>query len=204
MCMKRGDKIPPPHCLNVSIVILAGGQGKRVGFRQKALLPYQGEPLLTRVLQRLVPLKFPIFLNVNVRSSEYEWYDLPQFSDDYQGFLGPLAGMHAAWHHVSSDWIVFVPCDNPSLPKLFIEKLMAAHQVQPAPLMVVHDGERMQPLYLLMHCCMLPALERALEQSHLSVSRWITENVHTMVDFSKEKPAFQNINTLDRDTTSSK
>lgn len=203
MCMKRGDKIPP-HCLNVSIVILAGGQGKRVGFRQKALLSYQGKPLLTRVLQRLVPLELPIFLNVNVRSSVYESYDLPQFSDDYQGFLGPLAGMHAAWNHVSSDWIAFVPCDNPSLPKLFIKKLMAAHQVQPAPLMAVHDGERVQPLYLLMHRSMLPVLERALERSHLSVSRWITENVHTAVDFSKEKQAFQNINTLDSDEASNR
>jgi len=197
MCIKQGGEISPPHCSNVSVVILAGGQGKRVGFRQKALLPYKGETLLTHVLQRLTPLNLPIWLNVNVYSTEYNAYGLPQFSDDYQGFLGPMAGMHAAWNHVDSPWIIFMPCDNPSLPRALVEQLILAYQTRPAPLMAVTDGERIQPLYLLMHCSMLPALVRALEQSHLSVFRWIMEQPHTLVNFSKEKHAFQNVNTLD-------
>ncbi len=197
MPISRGGKISPPHCSNVSIVILAGGQGKRVGFRQKALLSYQGQPLLTYVLQNLEPLKRPIWLNINGDSLAYQAYDLPQFFDEYPGFLGPLSGMHAAWNHVDTEWIACVPCDNPSLPKDLIERLIFAYQNQPAPLVVVHDGERIQPLYLLMHRSMQPALEQALKQSHLSVSRWITDHAHTTVDFSKEKRCFQNINTLD-------
>lgn len=197
MPINRGGEIPPPLCANVSIVILAGGQGRRVGFCQKALLPYQGKPLLTHVLQRLVYLERPIWLNVNGESLAYQAYDLPQFFDEYSGFLGPLSGMHAAWSHVETEWVVFVPCDNPSLPNNLVERLVSGYQSQPAPLVVVHDGERIQPLYLLMHRSMQPVLEQALKQSHLSVFRWITDHAHTQVDFSKEKRCFQNINTLE-------
>ncbi len=189
-------KIPPPCFSSLSVVILAGGQGKRMGARQKALLPYQGKPLLSWVIQGLAEKQLPVLLNVNSQDSAYQSYDLPQFSDQYQGFLGPLAGMQAAWDNVASDWIVFVPCDNPSLPNHLIERLLQSYFIHPAPLVAVHDGKRVQPLYLLMHRSMKPALERALEQSHLSVSRWIQENSHVLADFSDQPQFFQNINTI--------
>jgi molybdopterin-guanine dinucleotide biosynthesis protein A len=190
-------KISPPCFSSISVVILAGGQGKRVGVRQKALLLYQGKPLLYWVLQRLPKKVLPILLNVNSQDLEYKTYDLPQFSDEYQGFLGPLAGMQAAWKQVALDWIAFVPCDNPSLPADLIERLIQGYSIDPAPLVVAYDGRRVQPLYLLMHCSMASNLKRALEKSHLSVSRWIQENPHCCVDFSDQPRAFQNINTLE-------
>ena len=195
--MNGFKKIPPPCFSSLSVVILAGGQGKRVGARQKALLPYQGKPLLSWVVQGLAEKKLPILLNVNSQDSAYQSYDLPQFSDQYQGFLGPLAGMQAAWGNVTTDWIVFVPCDNPSLPNHLIERLLQAYSRHPAPLVAVHDGQRVQPLYLLMHRSMASKLRQALEQSHLSVSRWIQENPHVLADFSDQSQSFKNINILE-------
>ncbi|VAW47497.1 hypothetical protein MNBD_GAMMA03-1485 [hydrothermal vent metagenome] len=172
-----------------------------MGGRQKALLPYQGKPLLSWVLQRLALQGVDIWLNVNSTIPDYKHYGLPQFSDQYQGqgFLGPLSGMQSAWGWVESDWIVFVPCDNPNLPNDLIERLMHAYSNQPAPLIVAHDGQRIQPLYLLMHRHMLLALDQALEQSHLSVIRWIQENQHTLVDFSDQPDGFQNLNVFEMD-----
>ena len=191
---------PCTPCLsNTSAVILAGGQGKRVGLRQKALLPYQNKPLLHWVLQRLMPQGVPIWLNVNSNAAGYKAYDLPQFSDQHQAFLGPMSGIQAAWRSIESDWIVFVPCDNPNLPQDLIERLMQAYLIDPAPLMVVEDGQRIQPLYLLMHRSMNLALDQALERSHLSVFRWIQENQHTLVDFSDQPDCFRNLNTIETD-----
>lgn len=196
--LEQAQFILPLPCLsNLSVVILAGGQGKRVGYRQKALMPYQGQSLLSSILQCLTPQGVPIWLNVNADDSQYKAYQLPLFSDNYQGFLGPLAGMQAAWQWVESDWIVFVPCDNPSLPRQLIERLMQTYQQQPAPLIAVHDGERIQPLYLLMHRSMSPMLEKAIKNTHLSVFRWIQENPHSVADFSKENQLFQNLNKID-------
>jgi len=190
-------KNSPPCFSNISVVILAGGQGKRVGERQKALLLYQGKPLLYWVLQRLPKTPVPILLNVNSQNLAYQTYDLSLFSDEFQGFLGPLAGMQAAWEQVTGDWIVFVPCDNPRLPDHLIERLIQRYSIDPAPLVVAYDGQRVQPLYLLMHRSMASNLKRALEKSHLSVSRWIKENPHACADFSDQPQAFQNINTLE-------
>ncbi len=187
----------PPSLETCSAVILAGGQGSRVGFRQKALLMYRGAPLLSAVLQRLTPQKLPVWINANAEQSVYQSYGYAVFSDEYKGFLGPLAGMQAAWQNVASDWIVFMPCDNPALPDTLVERLMQAYIQRPAPLVVAHDGERIQPLYLLMHRCMAPILAQAIERSHLSVLRWIYENEHSVADFSAERfNCFENLNTL--------
>lgn len=198
MALLAFKKFPPPSLCNTTAVVLAGGQGKRVHGRQKALLSYQGKPLLDSVLQQLRPQKLPIFINVNSDDPAYKKYGVTLFSDIYKGFLGPLAGMHAAWHSVKSDWIVFVPCDNPKLPVDMVKRLIKAYDMNPSPLVAVYDGQRLQPLYLLMHRCMQPVLEQAIERSHLSVLRWIKENPHTIADFSDDATeVFQNLNTLD-------
>jgi len=198
-CSENMAQIDPPSVSNLSAVILAGGQGTRVDYHQKALLSYQGQTLLESILQRLTRQCSSVWVNVNADHEQYKIYHEALYSDGYKGFLGPLAGMHAAWHWLDSDWIVFVPCDNPNLPEDLAMRLIKAYQQKPAPLVAVFDGKRIQPLYLLMHRCMEKSLEKAIEKSHLSVYRWIEENSHSLADFSDSSAeAFHNLNTLER------
>ncbi len=181
----------------VSMVVIAGGQGSRVGFRQKALLPYLGKPILESILSRINGQAGSVWINANAEIERYKQYTAHVFKDGYDGFLGPLAGMQAAWKHIKTDWAVFIPCDNPALPGDFVSRLIAAYQQHPAPIVVVHDGSRMQPLYLLMHRSMSSSLDDAIEKRHLSVNRWVKENVYAEADFSDCCPdAFQNMNSL--------
>lgn len=187
-----------PSIETLSAVVLAGGKGSRVGFQQKALLSYQGQPLLVSILETLATQCHSVWVNVNAEQARYQVYSHALFSDNYQGFLGPLAGMHAAWRWLEEDWALFVPCDNPHLPKDFASRLIQAYRQKPAPLVVAFDGERIQPLYLLMHRSMVDSLSKAIEMSHLSVYRWIEENDFTRADFSDCAPlAFQNLNSLE-------
>ena len=178
-------------------VIVAGGQGSRVGFQQKALLPYQGEPILKPILALLGSQVNNVWVNANDEMERYQAFSEQLFSDEYQGFLGPLAGMHAAWQYIQTDWAVFVPCDNPNLPNDFVSRLQKAYQQQPNPIVVVHDGERLQPLYIMMHRSMQESLSQAIAKGHLSVNRWVKENDFTEASFADCCPkAFQNMNTL--------
>mgnify|MGYP002067475767 CR=1 FL=1 len=77
-------------------VIIAGGQGSRVGFKQKALLPYHGEPILKPILDLLGSQVNNVWINANAEMERYQAFSEQLFPDEYQGFLGPLAGMHAA------------------------------------------------------------------------------------------------------------
>ncbi|GKT12022.1 MAG: molybdenum cofactor guanylyltransferase [Thiomicrorhabdus sp.] len=195
------DQFHPLSCpdkTSLNTIVLAGGRGSRVGFRQKALLPYQGKPILLSILQTLKPQCQTVWVNMNVEPEIYQPYCEALFSDESSEFLGPLAGMHAAWHQLDTEWLVFVPCDNPHLPEDFITRLISAYQLNPAPLVVADDGERIQPLYLLMHKSMSASLASAIAKSHLSVYRWIEENDFSKADFSDCAPqAFQNLNTLE-------
>ena len=103
--------------------------------------------------------------------------------------------MHAAWENVSGDWIVFVPCDNPHLPNNLVARLLETLARDPAPLVVVDDGERMQPLYLMMHRSMKEKLDEAIALQHLSVNRWVRENIYRTADFSDfPSKSFENMN----------
>lgn len=181
----------------ISVVILAGGQGRRVGYQQKGLLPHKGKPVIETLLEKLTPQVNNIWISVNGDMSVYKRYTEKLFTDNHSGFLGPLAGMHAAWDYLTTDWALFVPCDNPSLPSNYVEQMLKAHSQNPAPLVVAHDGNRMQPLYLLMHRTMSSSLEKAIEKNHLSVNRWVKENEFSQADFSEANDnLFKNMNTL--------
>ncbi|BCN92478.1 molybdenum cofactor guanylyltransferase [Thiomicrorhabdus immobilis] len=186
-----------PTFSDISGVVIAGGRGSRVGYQQKALLTYKGEPILKPIMHSLTEQTVSVWVNANAELERYHGLTRQLFSDEYQGFLGPLAGMHAAWQYIETDWAVFVPCDNPNLPHDFVNRLLEAYQSQNNPLVVVDDGERIQPLYLLMHRSMQDSLSEAIAKNHLSVNRWVKENAHTTANFADCCPeAFQNMNTL--------
>lgn len=182
----------------ISAVIVAGGQGSRVGYQQKALLPYQGKPIIEAIIAKLAPQVDHISINANAELERYQRYSDLVFTDAFQGFLGPLAGMHSAWQHLDNEWLIFLPCDNPNLPSDFVERLIKVQQQTMKPIVVVNDGTRMQPLYLLMHCSMAASLQKAIEKRHLSVNRWVKENDFVEANFAECCPqAFQNLNSLD-------
>jgi len=178
-------------------VILAGGEGRRVGSQQKGLLCYQGKPMIEWVMPVISKQVNKVWINANKELETYQEYSSNIYQDIATEPLGPLSGMHSAWHFIDSDWIVFVPCDNPKLPGVLVERLIKTQQISRKPLIVVNDGERLQPLYCLMHRSMQNSLAIAIEKRHLSVWRWIKENPHEIAndaEFSSKQ--FQNLNTL--------
>lgn len=183
--------------MQVDAVVLAGGRGSRVGYQQKALMPYRGRPIVSTVIERLESQCRQLWLNVNAEQPAYRLLADHLFDDGNGEYLGPLAGMASAWRYVDSEWILFVPCDNPDIPIDLVARLQAAYQLQPNPLVVVNDGERLQPLYLLMHRQLQASLEQAISVSHLSVMRWIKEQPHSIADCSDlGGQAFKNYNEL--------
>lgn len=189
-------RLSPPTQADLEAVILAGGQGRRVGYQQKALLCYQGHTVLSQVMQQLSLQVSQIYINANQQRERYLQHSDNVFSDQQTQFLGPLAGMLAAFKTVNKEWLLFVPCDNPTLPKNLVRTLIKAYQQTPAPIIVAHDGQRMQPLYVMMHQSMQPALEMAIENGHLSVMRWIKAQSFHCANFSDLGPeAFKNLNT---------
>lgn len=97
--------------------ILAGGKSSRMG-REKALLPFDNQPLIARAASVLRPI-FPRLCVVTSRPEVARAAGCEAIADGFPG-RGPLAGIHAALSYFQSPVFVFA-CDMPFLCAPFIE-----------------------------------------------------------------------------------
>lgn len=106
-------------------LILAGGEGRRMGYQNKGLLPFQGRSLVAHVVDRIAPQVDQLYLSANRDLESYKALDLPVISDDpqWQG-SGPLAGIASLLPYLEEDQVVqIVSCDGPFIPMNLVEML---------------------------------------------------------------------------------
>ena len=107
-------------------LVLAGGQGRRMGGVDKGLQLLQGRPLMQHVLDRLRPQVDSLLINANQNLERYAQFGCPVVPDRVGGFAGPLAGLDAGLHATDAPMIVTAPCDSPFLPRDLVARLHAA------------------------------------------------------------------------------
>lgn len=160
---------PSPARENITGLILAGGQGRRMAYRNKGLEPYQGIPLLEHVLKRLTTQVSGILISANADLEAYGRYAYPVLSDILKGgepdcaFWGPLAGIHAGLVHCPTPYLAVSPCDTPNLPLDFVQTLALlgppAYYVE-------------QPLLCLLPTTLTPTLADFLASGERKVQHW--------------------------------
>lgn len=185
------DSIPK----NCSAIVLAGGRSSRLGGRDKALEELAGRPLIAHVLERLQPQVDDIVINCNRHQDELATFGYPLASDETADFPGPLAGIAAALPYCKHDLILVTPCDTPWLPTDLYQGLAA--KMQPtSQLVIAHDGQRLQPLFMLLRRQLLASLQASLERGHYKVEKWCREQEAVIAEFDTAS-AFANLNTED-------
>ena len=173
-------------------VVLAGGRARRMGGADKGLLLLDGEPLARRAAKRLATQVGRVFVNANRHGEEYGAWGFPVVADVLDGFVGPLAGVHAVMTVAECEWVVSVPCDTPRFPVDLAARLLDAACGQGAAGAVVRAGGRMQPVFLLARTGLAEDLAGFL-RTESKVDRWTTRQGFVTVDFS-DVTAFDNIN----------
>ncbi len=112
---------------SLPVVILAGGQAKRMGGKDKALIELQNRTLLSHVLEKISGYASPISLNINKNQEKFLKFNYPILKDRIEGFLGPLSGIFTAIHwakEINEDWVLTLPCDTPYLPNDLIPRFI--------------------------------------------------------------------------------
>lgn len=114
-------------------LILAGGQARRMGGGDKALLRVAGRHLIEHVIDRLGPQCAPLVLSANGDPARFADLGLPVLPDppDLGGDspVGPLAGLLAGLDWAAAqgaDALVSVAADTPFLPGDLLGRLQAA------------------------------------------------------------------------------
>ena len=178
----------------ITAVILAGGRAQRMGGQDKGLLPLQGKPMIEYIIDSLQPQVGHILINANRNLDRYQQYGFPVVPDILGEYFGPLVGMASGIQEAQTEYVLTVPCDSPLLPKNLVKILYKSLQKDQAELSVAHDGERMQPVFALLHCDLLPDLLNYLESGGRKIDTWYAQHHTALADFSKSSDAFMNIN----------
>ena len=195
--MTKHTILPP----TVTAVILAGGQARRMGGKDKGLLLFRQRPLVEHVLQRLQPQVEQIVINANRHLEQYRHYDKPVIRDDLQDYQGPLAGMLAALQHQSSELLLTAPCDSPFIPPCYRQRMVESLLAADADLAVASDGKQMQPVFCLLKSSLTPHLQDYLAAGHRKVDSWLKQQRYIEVSFADHPELFLNLNTpADLDT----
>lgn len=178
-------------------VILAGGQGRRMGGVDKGLQDLQGRPLVQWVLARLAPQVGTVLISANRNLERYAALGCAVLPDRIPDFAGPLAGIHAALAQADTPLVATVPCDSPFLPADLVARLHAALVSDKAELAVARSGDRVQRAFCLARRELLPQLETFLVSGGRKIGLWHDSVKTVEVAFDEEAEAFGNINTLE-------
>jgi molybdopterin-guanine dinucleotide biosynthesis protein A len=214
------QQVAPVHA-SVCALVLAGGQGSRMGGVDKGLQPFRGQPLGQHAVQRLreqVPLAPDyIAINANRNASVYAAWGLPVWPDQtglgLPEFAGPLLGFLAGLRHAQAahDLLLTVPCDTPFFPLDLLERMRATLHEQRTTLAVAVGPQaqadagmvlRPQPVFCLMQTQpqVADSLQAFLEAGGRKIGAWLATLPCSHVRFDRAHDhvqAFANANSLD-------
>ncbi len=179
----------------VTGIVLAGGQGRRMGGVDKGLQTLRGKPMAQWAIERLAPQVDEIVVNANQNLAAYAAFGHPVVRDDVAGFAGPLAGLQAGLRAAKRALVVTVPCDSPFLPADLVARLRAALEAKGADLAVAKTGDQAHPVFALARRAVLPHLEAFLSAGGRKIDAWYATLKVVEVSFDDEAEAFRNINT---------
>ncbi len=179
----------------VTLGLLAGGQGTRLGGVDKAWLLCDGQPQVVR-LAALFPEVAEVLVSSNGPVAGYALLGLRVIADTTPG-LGPVAGLAALANACRTPWLLTLPVDAVDPPVDLLERLMDAALAESGVAgAVVHDDEGLQPLAALWATDVLAIHARAA----LAAGRLA---VHQLVDAARLRPTrlpgvqLGNLNTFD-------
>lgn len=178
----------------VAGVILAGGQGSRMGGADKGLQPFGGRPMVAHVLERLAPQVDEVLINANRNLEAYAAFGHRVIADEIAGFAGPLAGFERGLAHARGELVCTVPCDSPFLPRDLVSRLRSGLERSGAQLAVARTGEQSHPVFCLMRRSVRASLREFLGAGERKIDRWYSALAVVEVAFDDEADAFANIN----------
>jgi len=143
----------------VTLAIIAGGQGRRLSGVPKGLLQVEGRTVLERLLE-LGPCFGDVLLVANA-PEPYARFGLRTVADVVPG-KGAPGGVHAALVASRTPWVVAVACDMPFVSREAVGVLLGAREGVEAVCFEV--AGRLEPLLAVYQAALAPAWGEALEE----------------------------------------
>ncbi|MBK7659740.1 MAG: molybdenum cofactor guanylyltransferase [Betaproteobacteria bacterium] len=176
-------------------LVLAGGQGSRMGGVDKGLALFRGRAMVAHVIERFAPQVDELLLNANRNPADYAGFGHPVIADEIPGFAGPLAGFERGLAHARGALVATVPCDSPFLPLDLVSRLRRALERENAQVAFARTGGQSHPVFCLMRRDVHASLRDFLGSGQRKIDKWTAGLALVEVPFDDEAQAFANINT---------
>jgi len=133
-------------------ILLAGGQGTRMGGLDKGWVEYRGRPMARWVFETLSRACSPVLISANRSLDRYEALAPGLVFEDFpenQG-QGPLAGLLRGLveaETLGATAVLVSPCDTPDITPALCRTLIEAWQSRPDRPIVAESEGRIHPLH---------------------------------------------------------
>ncbi len=140
----------------LTLGLLAGGRGSRLGGVDKAWLERDGVPQVLRFARRFPGETGPVLVSANTDLARYADAGLATVVDRLEPGSGPLAGLDALAAACTTEWLLTLPVDLFDVNDCLVRSLASGAAPSGA---VAEDDDGPQPLVALYRC---EPLRRAL------------------------------------------
>jgi molybdenum cofactor guanylyltransferase len=181
--------------LNVSALILSGGQSTRMG-EEKRLINYHGKTQE----QYLFDLLSNYFSAVYVSINQNQTTDLPYIQDLDLPIKSPMVGIVSAFtHNPNVAWLV-VACDMPFVNEIAIEFLLKHRNLEKFATAFENPEEHFpEPLLTIYEPRIFPKLQEAINQGKKSPMK-VLQNLDIELLQNFDNQWIVNINTIEERT----
>jgi len=157
-------------------VILAGGQSSRMG-QDKALIPWNGVPLLQRVAQVATQCTEKVYI-VTPWPERYQAIAPPQcqWLIESNPGNGPLVALAQIWANLNHSWILLLGCDLPNLDPTLLHHWIAqlADIPESTLALVPRQGKHWEPLCGFYRSSLHTHLDSFLQNGGNSFQNWLS------------------------------
>lgn len=183
--------------MNLTAVVLAGGQSSRMG-RDKAFLPFEGQTLLDHQIATLRASGAGEILISGRPDSNYADFGLTVVLDETPG-QGPLGGWIAAARRASGGRLLVLAVDLPFMTGKFLRRLVGESGPVTQGCVPSREG-RLEPLVAVYPRDCLPIAERLLAEGRRAMREFVNaavfeKRVHLLPVGEAEAHLFRNWNT---------
>ena len=172
---------------NVTLAILAGGEGSRMGIA-KGRIELDGRPILEFLLDQLSWNGPTLLVTAPGREHPPGWQRFGREVSDPQAGGGPLRGIHTALENIVTPFLMVVPVDMPGIDPRQCRAVLEALECDPCLLGVMTrrrlDGQRphIEPFPLALRRESLPIIARRLSERRRAVHGLLDEGAFIAID----------------------
>ncbi len=182
---------------DVSAIVLAGGQSRRMRGRNKALICVSGRPLVERIVGVLRKVFREVLVITNT-PEDFEFLGVPMLEDLLPG-TGSFGGLYTGLRFCASQHAFLVACDMPFLNERVIRYL--ASKIDRNDVVVPRVNDMLEPLHAVYSRSCLPHIRDLLDRGDLKIIN-LFPNVRVLevpeaelMQFDPNLRCFMNINT---------